>query len=93
LQLWKLYCTSAPARQYATEQQEFKLNFFIIIQRATAKRDATQCPTIAKPCSLWAINNVPFSKQNHELKQFKKFKQGSRKLHFERVGTTKIYKQ
>jgi len=25
---------------------------FNIIQRQTAKRDTTQCPTIAKPCSL-----------------------------------------
>jgi len=25
---------------------------YIIIQRATAKRDPTQSPTIAKPCSL-----------------------------------------
>jgi hypothetical protein len=55
LQLWELYSTSVPARQNAAEQQEFKLNFYIFIQLATAKRDATQCPTIAKPCSLCAI--------------------------------------
>jgi len=28
---------------------------FIIIQRQTAKRDTTQSPTIAKPCSLAEI--------------------------------------
>jgi len=29
-----------------------KSQLFITIQRQTAKRDTTQCPTIAKPCSL-----------------------------------------
>jgi hypothetical protein len=32
-----------------------KTQLYIIIQRATAKRDTTQCPTIAKPCSLPAM--------------------------------------
>jgi len=29
-----------------------KTQLYIFIQRATAKRDTTQSPTIAKPCSL-----------------------------------------
>jgi len=32
-----------------------KTQLYIFIQRQTAKRDATQSPTIAKPCSLVAI--------------------------------------
>ncbi len=34
-----------------------KIQLYFFIQRATAKRDATQNPTIAKPCSLAAITN------------------------------------
>jgi hypothetical protein len=34
-----------------------KLNFFTFIQRQTAKRDSTQSPTIAKPCSLAVTQN------------------------------------
>jgi hypothetical protein len=52
---WELYSTSVPARQNSTEQQELLPYFYNIIQRATAKRDTTQSPTIAKPCSLAAI--------------------------------------
>jgi len=33
----------------------FQTQLYIIIQQQTAKRDPTQSPTIAKPCSLCAI--------------------------------------